>query len=124
MVIYFKSEKALRHLLKNGIVYTLREQRRKRNGKDWITTQKGGSKIADVIIKEVAFVNMVNDSPYNDVKVITWDELNSYVRNSGFSSLSEWIAEYWTLHKKRGRIPTFAWLYEVKLEADSLANKK
>ena len=115
MVIYFKSEKALRYLLKNGLVYTLREQRRKKTGKDWVATYKGSGKIANVYIKEIAFVNMVKDGPYDDVSVITWDELDAYVQHSGFDSLEEWVTEYWKLSKGRGA-PLFAWLYEVRME--------
>jgi len=116
MVIYFKSEKALEHLLRTGQVYTLRAERR-RTGRDWIKTSRNGKKVADVVIEEVKrvefktmeekFSMMKGVLDYTDVS-----EIEPYVQHSGFSSAREWLEEYWKLAGWRA---PYAWLYRVIL---------
>jgi len=56
--MYFKSGKALNHLLKHGFVYTLREERRKKLGNDWIKTSRKGEKVADVFVEEIGLIHL------------------------------------------------------------------
>lgn len=119
MVMYFKSEKALKCLLEKGIVYTLREQRRKRTGNDWIKTSRKGEKIADVFVEEIGLIKletighefsmMKKVIEYTDLSQL---ELEPYVQHSGFSNVKEWVEEYWKLAGWRA---PYAWLYKVTL---------
>lgn len=112
MVIYFKSMKALNHLLKHGIVYTLRHRFRKRICKwndfrrvfecpvELVKTSRKSKPIAKAV---VYFVSMVNINYKKD--------LEKYVEHSGFESVDEWINEYVRLNGNH----LIAVLYKVKL---------
>lgn len=124
MVMYFKSEKALEFLLKNGVVYTLRSKRKKIIGWDWIKTSRNGRKVADVFVEEVGRVTFPGcygiAKERLPIKKRTVDytdtsQIEPYVEYSGFSSAKEWLEEYWEL--VGDRIP-FAWLYKVTLLED------
>ena len=112
MVIYFKSRKALKHLLIHGFVYTLRSSYRKRYCR-WIEdkqyykcvvesvkTSRYSKSVAKAVVYMIGLVNINNR-----------DELEKYVNHSGFSSVDEWINEYKRLN---GNHP-IAVLYKVKL---------
>lgn len=98
MVIIFKSEKALNHLLNKGRVYTFRLKRRK-VGRDWVTDRRGGCKICDVVVTPLATVT--------DVK-----ELIPYVDGSGFDHIWDWVYEIKRLNLKAPKIRGY--VYEVR----------
>ena len=99
MVMIFKSEKARRFLLENGVVFSFRSKRRKKLGRDWITDRRGGHKIADALVEEEGKFKL--------------QDLGLYVEYSGFSTLEEWIAEIRRLN--RGKLPAEGWLYKIAL---------
>jgi len=101
MVTICKSKKALEFLLTNGFVYTLRKNKKK-VGKDWITDKRGGKKIENVYID---FIKEITEENIN--------ELEKYVRYSGFSSVKEWLEEAKRLN---GDFPYY--LNKVSLEDD------
>lgn len=126
MVMYFKSEKALKHLLEHGIVYTIRKEKRKRTGKDWIKKSRRGKKIADVIVEYVGRVEILyrGDNKWfggivfpGDGKYLYDDSLENYVEHSGFKTLNAWIRELMRLNGIRTwRKMTIDWhLYKVTL---------
>ena len=109
MVIIFQSERALKHLLQHGLVYTVRLRRRKRvECLDWVTDRRGGRKIADVYVCLVGGCGGT---------VEAWKHnLWAWVDRSGFKTVDEWVDEILRLNRgKTGQ----AWIYLVKLrEAD------
>lgn len=98
MVITFASDRAREFLLKNGCVYTFRLARRSGLGKDWMREKRSGRKMADVYIEEIG-----EFSPY---------KLEPYVKESGFTSLSEWITE---IKKLNIILPSKGFLYKVSI---------
>ena len=99
-MIYFKDERALRHLLEHGIVYTIRKHKRKRMGKDWLARDRKSGKIADVIVEYVGKVEIlymkydkwVGGVVFPDGKKYVYDDyLESYVEHSGFKDVRQWI---------------------------------
>jgi len=109
MVILFQSERALKHLLEHGFVYTVRLRKRKKDEcYDWVTDRRGGRKIADVYVCLVGGCGSTLES----WKLNLW----AWVDHSGFKTVSEWINEI--LRLNRGK-PRQAWIYLVRLrEAD------
>jgi len=100
-VMIFKSEKALKYLLERGVVYTVRPQRRKREGRVWITNRRGGRKIANgyaILVAEIASFSELEKY------------LPAYVKHSGFSSIAEWIDE---IKKLNSKLPEKFWIYLV-----------
>ena len=107
MVMIFRSEKALKHLLEKGEVDTYRKNKRKKLGKNWITDRRGNSKIASVeiqLIGEVEWPGVVKKYSVYPIK--------EFLKYSGFSSLDEWKEEIRRLNG--GEVP-FGYLYRVKL---------
>lgn len=96
----FESEKARKHLLKYGVVFSFRKNRRKHIGKGWITDRRGGRKLADIFITEV--------------EEIKPSQLGEYVGSSGFLTYYDWIDEIKRLN--RGTLPESGWLYCVMTE--------
>jgi len=90
MVMIFQSEKARKHLLEKGFVFTFRtlEWSDKKLGKNWINAKRGGKKITDVIICLASMPLYPNQLT-----------LSSYVFGSGFVSVDEWIDEIKKLNK-------------------------
>ena len=79
MPIYFNITSARNHLLKNKVVYTLREGKRRHLGR----TQ----------IRKGSFVNfeLIGDGRVSFVKSINNDnELLPYVKQSGFQEVKDW----------------------------------
>jgi len=111
-VIYFKSKKALEHLLKNGEVYTIRPTKRT-EGFAFVKTSKKGKKIAIVGVKYVGEIVLtapdgewfVADGAYAKGK------LEEFVDKSGFDSVEEWLEEVRKLNG--GKLPDRMLLYHV-----------
>ena len=80
MPIYFNITETRNYLIKNKIVYTLREKKRKRLGK---TEIRNGSFINFEKIGKgrVSYVGVINNSV----------ELLSYVNQSGFKNVEDWL---------------------------------
>ena len=76
MVISFFLENVREHLLKNGVVYTLRSKPHK-EGRDWANSGRGTKKIADVIITEIPM-----------------EYLGPYLEHSGFERTGQWGNAY------------------------------
>jgi hypothetical protein len=94
MPIYFNITEARNHLMKNKIVYTLRERRRMHLGK--LQIRQGSYRQSKVLGKSrVSFVKSIN----ND------NELLPYVKQSGFGNIEDW-------RKKAGK---GKYLYKVEL---------
>ena len=72
--IYFNVEKARKHLLERGYVYTLRKKKRREG---WGYAKHGRNFLGKVIIERVA----------------DGREAEKYWRESGFDSLEEWIRD-------------------------------
>lgn len=126
MVIYFKDEKALKHLLEHGVVYTIRKHKRKRTGKDWLAKGRKSGKIADVIVEYVGEVDIVylGNNKWkggivfpNGMKYLYDDYLENYVEHSGFKTLNAWIRALMRLNGiSTWRKMTIDWhLYKVTL---------
>ncbi len=99
MVIIFKSEKALSHLMKYGYVFTFRVNKRKKNGYDWLAKKRRGKSIGYVTVKEIAEVST--------------SRLSYFLPDSGFDSVKEWLDEIRALN---GYVPDSGYMYYVKLE--------
>ena len=117
MVMYFKSRKALNHLLKHGVVYTLRSEKRSRVGNDWVKTSRRSEKVSDVFVEEIGLIKLetVASKFSMTARVIEYtnlSQLEPYVEHSGFGSVEEWVEEYWKLTGWRA---PYAWLYKVTL---------
>jgi len=111
MPIIFSSEKARRHLLEKGFVYTFRIKQRKQKGpvvKDWVTDRRCGRKIVDVIVMSLGLYFL--------------SELSKFASGSGFDSLEEWIEETKSLNK--GKLLRQGWLYKVQLSDFNSSPKK
>ena len=116
MVISFQSDKARKHLLEHGRVYTFRKTRRKQfiklekeRGRVWFEATRPGiidwanegrtkPKFSDVLIHEVGKLGV--------------DDLLPYVQWSGFSDLNDWHHEIRGLNKY---LEPDGWLYMVDL---------
>jgi len=83
--MFFKSDKAFSHLVKNGFVYTFRAKRRRLYEVVAIRRNRKSGKVATGKIVEI-------------VKITDILELKKYVEYSGFSSFEEWIDEIRKLH--------------------------
>jgi hypothetical protein len=82
MVMIFAVKKVRDFLLENGKVYTVRDHKHK-VGRDWITDRRGGRKLRDVDITEVASFDAETDG----VGI-----LGKYVQMSGFTSVADWVS--------------------------------
>jgi hypothetical protein len=103
MVISFTSEKARKFLLENGMVYTMRNDMRRKVGNDWMNKGRLLPKIADV------FIEFIRYEFFRDLK-------EEEVKNSGFSSIEEWKMEYFQLHNyPHPKDQSEGWLYKVTL---------
>ena len=119
MVIWFKSEKALKYLLDHGFVYTLR--RRRSTGLHHV--RDGSGRVVGLAkIEEIGIFFLEPDPDWpvlKDIYGYTVKGLRVYlmdfVEHSGFDSLTEWLHEFQRLHKRRKRT---AWLYKVELMED------
>ena len=102
MVISFSNEGVLKYLLSEGEVYTFRLRRRLQTGKTWMNDRRGGSKIADVDIREMGEYRV-------------WD-LRPFLDKSSFTTLAAWFMAIRDLKGSRVvSMNTRGWLYEVKL---------
>jgi hypothetical protein len=72
-------KEAKKQLENKGFVYTLRPLERKHIGKEWYNHYRGDIKRGDVHIQFIG--NFLNKE----------SELETYVKNSGFKSLQEWL---------------------------------
>lgn len=105
MVISFQSKGPRNRLLKKGFVFTVRLKRRKRTGHDWMNFRRGGSKIANVLIFELAQIS-------HNSRMCYLEQLAPFTSWSGFLLADEWITEIVRLN--RGKFPKVAgWLYLV-----------
>ena len=120
MVIIFSNEKARTHLLEKGFVYTFRKNRKSAFEKmnvhkqivgtgiiDWATDKRGGKKIVDVAINEFGPHYLHQPGPY-DI-----DDLEPFVKRSGFDSLREWADAI--LQFSPEMLYTKGWLYKVTI---------
>nr|QFN51303.1 hypothetical protein [Pyrococcus abyssi] len=117
----------MKHLLKHGVVYTIRKEKRKRVGKDWITTGRGNKKIADVNVEYVGMVEILYKGfgnwfggvvfPDNKPKFMYDATLEDYVKHSGFNTVNAWIRELMRLNgiKTWKKMPIEWHLYKVTL---------
>jgi len=81
-VIFFNSKGPREHLLKHGFVYTLRYPRREGKAK----AVKGSFKRRYVEFLCYVYIKFVK-------KIESPEELESYVENSGFKTVREWVDE-------------------------------
>lgn len=110
MVMSFQNQQALNFLLAKGYVFTFREKRRTKLGKDWINAKRGLPKVANVNIRFIRKVTNIMD-------------LMPYVENSGFKNLVQWniaITEVTGLHTKEVK----GFLYRVSLRFGEFAGNK
>lgn len=98
--IIFNSEKARKHLLEKGFVYTVRKARKK-NGYYSAYQTVGGKKFLGSVYLE--FVSIVYKP----------EDLTKFVENSGFSDVEEWLSE---LKRFRCKLP--AYLYKATLVSE------
>jgi hypothetical protein len=90
MVMMFLSEKARRHLLAKGTVYTYRIKKRKA-GMDWANVGYGKPKFADIEIAQ-------------EYPILKAEDLMTFVGGSGFDTMFEWIEEIERLNRIKGDI--------------------
>ena len=84
-IIFFNSEKARKHLLEKGYVYTLRFPRRTGKGK----AIKGNNSNREFLcFVYITFIKKIKDPK----------ELEPYVNESGFNSVDEWVNEVKRFH--------------------------
>jgi hypothetical protein len=105
MVMIFSSKKALRQLLKKGIVVSFRKVQPgpdRKHGPEWITDHRCGSKVCDALI-------FSHDTPVP----LTYDTLEPFVEHSGFDSVDEWIGEIKKMNGNTIKIGTYGELYCV-----------
>ena len=116
-VMYFKSKKALNFLLENGHIYTIRWAKIKADVV-WITSKRGGKKIADAVVAYIGeVVQVVPDNEwYVADKASAIGKLDEFVNESGFNSVEDWLEEVKKLNG--GKLPEKMYLYYVKLVGD------
>ena len=92
----------MEYLMSEGEVYTFRLPRRLKTGNTWMNDRRGGSKIADVDVREVGEFRVKDLRPFLD--------------KSSFKTLAAW----WNVIQIRSgsrvvTMDTRGWLYKVKL---------
>jgi len=117
MVIIFTNDKARKHLLEKGYVYTFRRTYTHRKlGRDWMTDKRGGSKLANVHIRLVAELRPVGGMQaidyLKDGRPLLELFLKPLVTGSGFSTASEWAD---AIKGFNHRPVTRGWVYQVSL---------
>ena len=104
MVIWFNSERALKHLLENKRVYSIRKQRKQFG----VTTLNHNKKL----------MGTVRVSPVLEMNVTTIEnliqQLDQYVNESGFEDSNQWINEIKKLNRN-WHIPSYLILIRVDL---------
>ena len=95
-VMIFSSEKARKHLLEKGFVFTFRAKRRP-TGRAWITDKRGGKKICDAFVFEILKTDLLG--------------LHHFTPFSGYDSWEEWVDDIFRLNRKR---IYSGWLYYVE----------
>ncbi|RLG51046.1 MAG: hypothetical protein DRO00_07810 [Thermoproteota archaeon] len=95
-VMIFSSEKARKHLLEKGFVFTFRAKRRP-TGRAWITDKRGGKKICDAFVFEILKTDLIG--------------LHHFTPFSGYDSWEEWVDDIFKLNRKR---IYSGWLYYVE----------
>ncbi len=90
MPISFMVKEAREQLENKGVVYTLRPQCRS-TGKDWYNYRRGDTiKKGDVMIEFIGYYGSVYiEFAGNYVNRV--GDLESFVKDSGFNSLEEWL---------------------------------
>ena len=83
MPIYFNVEQAREHLLKNGFVYTLRQERKAGREQVRKSKNKGWFPFEILGFADVTFVKKI-ENPY---------DLKDYFTQSGFKTIDNWITE-------------------------------
>ena len=107
--IIFENDKAFEHLVKKGFVYTLRAFNRS-TGVVKLKRNKAGKFIGFVKVELVGNVKRTGGKYI--VKTKDGDvDLNEFVPYSGFSSLDEWLSEFFKYYKTVGTVK----LYKVTL---------
>ncbi len=102
MVISFLNKGVLDYFMREGEVYTFRLRRRLQIGGTWMNDRRGGSKIADVDVREMGEYRV-------------WD-LRPFVDKSSFATLAAWFMAIRDLPGSRVvGMSTRGWLYKVKL---------
>lgn len=102
MVIQFSEEKALKFLLENNHVFTLRLKKRIRVGNDWANVKRGAKKFADVFI---IYFGVIENAKFGKLK--------NYAEYSGFKNVADWITAVKNLAK--GKDYSTCYLYHVKI---------
>lgn len=88
--------------MSEGKIYTFRLYRRAQTGNTWMNDIRGGSKVADVDVRELGEYRV-------------WD-LRPFLDKSSFRTLAAWWNAIQGLHGSRVVTKdTRGWLYEVKL---------
>ncbi len=100
LVISFSVKQVREFLLKTGMVYTWRKNKRKKTGKDWANSGRGTKKIADVFITEIGFRKPLYLRPFVD--------------RSSFSDIDIWQNAIVSLNEKVS-ITSNGWLYKVEV---------
>ena len=102
LVISFSHRGAMEYLMSEGEIYTFRLYRRSQTGKTWMNDIRGGSKVADVDVKEVGEFQVRDLRPFLD--------------KSSFKTLAAWWNAIQTLSGSRVvTMNTRGWLYKVML---------
>jgi len=89
--VIFSDPRPLRHLLKEGFVFTVR-RRRKRIGRCWIAKSRHGRKICDGVIIPYAELGTVNSGNLLTLRMVA--------KNSGFNTVDEWVDAIKKFHGK------------------------
>ena len=96
-MIHLDSPKALKQLMENGIVYTLRAKPRKQGVTSIIAN---GIKVGMANVRLVGVIDLAKP-----------ESLEPFLPYSGFGSVGEWVGEFRRLNGRVSR----AFLYEVRL---------
>jgi len=108
--IIFQNDKAFRHLVEKGFVYTLRAYNRKQ-GVVKLKRNKHGEDIGIVKVEHIGVVKKINSKYVVKMSNGETKNLEEFVKHSGFSSLYEWLCAFYKYYKKISVIK----LYKVTL---------
>jgi len=107
LVIIFQNEKARKHLLERGFVYTARTRARASTVlEDWMTDKRGGKKIANVLIEPIVVCALPAHGFPTEL-------LELYVKHSGFDTVDEWVEAIKKFHPNRP--VRELWIYKVHI---------
>lgn len=103
MPLQFSSDKALKHLLSHGFVYTFRKEEKTRGRVFWLKRKRLGRKIGEAVVTQA-------------YKVFPGDKtLDLFTEASGFDTTQEWVEEIKNLNEG---VPETGYVHRVVLVKD------